>query len=393
MHKQFVPILIVFIFLACINLISEECTTAVIGKDASSDGKPILWKNRDSDHLINKIIYVPEQPYNYIGLINSENKTGRMVWAGLNSQGFAIMNSVAYNLPKEGEMQDLEGIIMADALRTCKTVDDFEELIRSNIGPTLGSQANFGVIDAYGGAALFEVSNKEYERLNVSEFQENYIINTNFARSGEKNKGRGYLRYDRAVEIFKNLPPKSITHNYIIQTVSRDIGNILLGNVFKNIDIENSSKWLYTNHSINRYYTSAAVIIHGVNPLKKEDIATMWVMLGEPVCTIAIPLWVEAGEIPDILTKGDIVAIAAESNRLKQILRPFSDDERKDYLDVTKLINKNGSGWLPILLKTENEILKETELFLSEKHTAQEYKNFQTRMANEALKTLKKIID
>ena len=391
MHKQVVPLLIIFIFLASINLTSEECTTAVIGKDASADGNPILWKNRDSDHLINKITYVHEQPYNYIGLINSEDKTGRMVWVGLNSKGFAIMNSVAYNLPKEGEMQDLEGIIMADALRTCKTVDDFEELIKSNIGPTLGSQANFGVIDAYGGAALFEVSNKEYKRLNVSEFRENYIINTNFARSGEKNKGRGYLRYDRAFEIFKNIPPKGITHNYIIQTVSRDIGNILLGNVFKNNQIESSSKWAYTNHSINRYYTSAAVIIHGKNPLKKEDIATMWVLLGEPTCTIAIPLWVEAGEIPDSLAKGNIVAIAAESNRLKQILRPFPDDERKDYLDATKLLNNNGTGWLPTLLNTENEILKETELFLSEEHTAQEYKNFQEKITNKALETLKQI--
>ncbi len=389
---KFIFILIMF-FSINVYAATEECTTAIIGGEATQDKKPILWKNRDSDHLINKVIYVEEKPYNYIGLINTEDKSGRMVWAGLNSEGFAIMNSVAYNLPKEGEMHDLEGLIMSEALRKCKTVDDFEEYIKSNIGPTLGSQANFGVIDAYGSAAIFEVSNKEYKRLNVSDFSEKYIINTNFARSGEKDKGRGYLRYDRAEQLFMQIEDKKLTHNYIIQEVTRDIGNVLLGNIFDNGKLLKDIKWVYTNHSINRNYTSSAVIVHGKRASDKNDVATMWVMLGEPICTIAIPLWIEAGEVPEVVSKGEIAPIAAESNRLKQILRPFKDDERKDYIDVTKLINKDNTGWLNILIKYEKEIIEMTELFLRIPHNAEEYKHFQDQMSNKALEALRLIGD
>ncbi len=50
------------------------------------------------------------------------------------------MNTVAYNLPKEtAEIKDLEGLIMADALRLCRTVDDFEAYVEANLGPALGA--------------------------------------------------------------------------------------------------------------------------------------------------------------------------------------------------------------------------------------------------------------
>ena len=58
-----------------------------------------------------------ETPFSYLGLADVEDRSGRSVFAGLNSEGFGIINSVAYNLPrKEGEQEDLEGMLMADAL-------------------------------------------------------------------------------------------------------------------------------------------------------------------------------------------------------------------------------------------------------------------------------------
>jgi hypothetical protein len=132
---------------------NEGCTTVIVSPAASAEGRPMLWKNRDTGFLSNKVIYVSEKPYNYIALVNAKETSGRWAYAGLNDRGFGIMNSVAYNLPKDaGEMEDLEGLIMADALRTCRTVDEFEEAIKKNLGPALGSWANFGVIDAKGNA-------------------------------------------------------------------------------------------------------------------------------------------------------------------------------------------------------------------------------------------------
>ena len=135
---------------------NEQCTSAVILPAGSITGGPVLWKNRDTGFLSNKVVFVDESPYDYLGLTNAENPSGRSVWVGLNSVGFGIMNTVAYNLPSDpDELKDLEGMMMADALRTCRTVGDFEAYIKANLGPELGSLANFGVFDADGrGAAV-----------------------------------------------------------------------------------------------------------------------------------------------------------------------------------------------------------------------------------------------
>ncbi|MCU0289395.1 MAG: hypothetical protein MUF15_23735 [Acidobacteria bacterium] len=194
----------------------EGCTTAIINGGASADGVPMLWKNRDTDSLSNKVIYVEEKPYSYVALVNAEETSGRWVYGGLNSTGFGIMNSVAYNLPgTDGEMKDLEGLIMSDALRTCRSVDDFEQAIKKNLGNSLGSWANFGVIDAAGNAVIFEVYNHGYKKYDTTETPGKYLVNTNFARSGKEGKGAGYLRFERASTLFKEIPGK-ITHEYIL---------------------------------------------------------------------------------------------------------------------------------------------------------------------------------
>ncbi len=96
----------------------EECTTAVITGEATVDRAPILWKNRDTDTLSNKVVFVSEKPFSYLGVVNAEAPSGRIVWGGLNEAGFAIMNSVAYNLPqKAGEREDDEGLLMAESSR------------------------------------------------------------------------------------------------------------------------------------------------------------------------------------------------------------------------------------------------------------------------------------
>ena len=143
----------------------DECTTAIITSAGTVDGRPLLWKNRDTDDLSNKVLFVDEVPHTYLAVVNAGDTSGRIAWGGLNDAGFAIINSVAYNLPRSGGLDDLEGHVMGDALRTCATVDDFERYLKSNLGPGLGSWTNYCVIDARGGAAIFETHNRGYVRL------------------------------------------------------------------------------------------------------------------------------------------------------------------------------------------------------------------------------------
>jgi len=144
-------LILLFVFLSMVFSLwpiheKEGCTTAIISPASSADGVPMLWKNRDTDYLANKVIFVDEKPFTYLALVNAEETSGRWAYAGLNDQGFGIINSVAYNLPKDtDEMKDLEGLIMADALRTCRTAADFELAIQKNLGAALGSWANYGI--------------------------------------------------------------------------------------------------------------------------------------------------------------------------------------------------------------------------------------------------------
>jgi hypothetical protein len=377
----------------------ENCTSAVLSMEATETGAPVLWKNRDTSVLSNKVVFVNEKPYRYLGLVNADSDSGRSCYAGLNSEGFGIMNTVGYNLPlKNGENKDLEGMIMADALRSCRTVSDFMAYLDANLGRDLGSQANFGVVDADGRAVLFEIHNHGYEMVDALKAPEKYIVNTNFARSGEPDKGAGYLRFQRATQLFRALPPGKIGFETILTNFTRDLGHVLL----KQPGLTDVKKvpahrdiWITTRDCIDKSYTSAAVIIIGKNPRvikeAKKQPSTLWVIPGEPVCAIALPLWVEAGETPAAFWKGEEAPLWKESLRIRKIIRPFEKGNMRTYLNLSKLDNADGTGFLPKIKETEQLILKKTRQFLKKPRTPKELSEFQTQMAELALKTLKSI--
>jgi hypothetical protein len=375
------------------NASSEECTTVVASGAASKGGAPLLWKNRDTDVASNKVVYVDEDPYDYVALVNADETSGRWVYAGLNSVGFGIMNSVATNLPiDESEVKDLEGLIMSHALRTCRTAADFEKLIRANLGRSLGSWANFGVIDADGGAYLFEVHNHGLRKYNAGKARARYLVNTNFARSGKKGQGAGNLRFDRATELFKSAPGGRISHEYVLGVVARDVGHTLVSHPTWAQVKRLSGKehvWIHARDTINRTSTASAVVIKGRAPGSTSSLATMWVLLGEPITSIAVPVWVEAGEIPAPLHKGRMAPLCREAQRIKRLVRPYTENDKSNYLDMTRLENKEGTGLLPLLLETEREIFEETAAFLENPHTRKELAGFQARMANKALRALR----
>lgn len=386
---------LVFLALAAPSALAEECSTALIFGAAAEDGRPILWKNRDTDRLSNKVVYVAEVPFSYLGLVNADDPSGRRVWAGLNAAGFAIENSVAYNLPsKSSEAKDLEGVVMGDALRSCRTVDDFEAYLKRNQGPDLGCQANFGVIDAAGGAALFEVHNRGYTRWNAAEFAEKFILTTNFSRSGEVKTGRGYVRFDRLVELSKSVPAGKYSVARILQDFARDLGHPYMNYpdaAARSTLPPDKPILIHTQQTIDRSDTSCAVVAQGVAPGGDPRDATLWVLLGEPVCGIAVPLWVEAADVPAELGDGEMAPLVKEAARLKGKARPFTDEERQTYLDLTRLDNAAGTGWLPVLMKKEREILEKTAAFLATRPGPAQKAEFQKQMAAEALRALQAI--
>ncbi len=372
---------------------ADNCTSAIISRFASANGAPILWKNRDTGVRSNKIVLVNEKPYRYLALVNHNDASGRICYAGLNETGFGIMNTAAYNLPeKAGELKDMEGFLMADALRKCRTIADFEKLVKNNLGRNLGVESNFGVIDADGIAMLYEIHNHGYKKFNPATAPEKYLINTNYSRSGKADTGAGYMRFMRATTLFSQLDGKAIQPEDILHRFSRDTGNALIRQPsFEEFNILPASPdtWISTKDSIDKFYTSACVVFVGKNPDHPEHPATLWVIPGEPLTAIAIPLWVEADQVPDALWKGKKAALWEESARIKKTIRPYRKGNMKDYLKINKIDNRNHTGYLPALLTVEKRIFKETAHFLKQAHTPVELATFQNKMANLALETMR----
>jgi hypothetical protein len=304
-NKLLAPFLIFLIgsfFLASFAA-AEECTTAVVSGKATVDGRPLLWKNRDVDEQNNKLVFLTEGPFLAIGLANATSSTS--IWMGVNEKGFAIENSDSEDLGSSGAEN---GTFLRYALLHCATVDDYETLLlETNIsGPK--TRANCGVIDASGNAAIFEVGSNSFHKFDASDPSDApyaFIVRTNFAFTGD-GTGTGYIRYEQAVALLTpQAMTKTISHEFILRTLARDLNNGVIDPYplpYEGSQDGLPTGYIRTNNSINRYLTRSCGIFHGVLPGENPLLTTMWVILGEPVCSVAVPVWVMAGSLPQELS-------------------------------------------------------------------------------------------
>ena len=133
---------------------TRACTSAIITGKATADGRPLIWKHRDTGTEQNRMVFSDAGRFSYIGLVNSHDAEGKEVWAGTNNQGFSILNTASYNIQDKDDttrVMDYEGIVMRMALERCATLTDFEHFLDTLSRP-LRVEANFAAIDALGGA-------------------------------------------------------------------------------------------------------------------------------------------------------------------------------------------------------------------------------------------------
>ena len=105
----FLSILLSAAFLQAVEC--DACTSAIFTGKSTPDGRPLLWKHRDTGELDNRIEFFPSgkgRRYGFIGLVNSDSQDGE-VWTGTNETGFSIMNTASYNLQSEkAQIEDQE---------------------------------------------------------------------------------------------------------------------------------------------------------------------------------------------------------------------------------------------------------------------------------------------
>jgi len=404
-HIKHFLIVIFFIFSKSVYC----CTTAVISGKATNDGRALIWKLRDTDYLKNyvKQFTAENGKYAFIGIVNSVDSVGNEVWGGNNEVGFAIMNSASFNvnLDDSVKVKDKEGFFMKKALETCKTLEDFENLL-SNSQKPMGLAAHFGVIDAKGGAAFYEVNNYTWTKYDANDpnvAPEGYILRTNFSETGKPNVGYGFVRLQTAEQLFtETTKEKTLDYRSVIQNFSRCLYNPITKNNYKEM-YENepaSNRFIHSDNLITSYGSASCIVIQGVKDNELPQFTTMWTMIGYPNTCIALPLWISESELPNTIIYNDSLKNSKLNQYNMSLLKkcyPIDNPDGYHYLKISKLVNKENNGYMQIITPIETNIFDETDKKLNKWRNKMppksEIEQFYTQLNNIVEKTYKQILD
>ena len=283
---------------------AEECTIAVLSGRATPDGRPVLWKNRDAAYTNNEVAYFTDGIYRYVALINAGDSGN--AWIGVNERGFAILNALSYNLPDGYQGGITNGMLMKRALQTCASVQDFKDLMIATNTTGRENPANLAVIDAMGGAEIYEAGNFSFVRFDVTNPQVapmGFLARTNFSLSADTSSSDTW-RYNRCRRLLKDAVADSIADvPFMLRKVARDL---------RALDLDpyplpyqgappgwpSAIGYVNTTNTINRRTTVAGGAIHGVLPGEDPLLSTFWAVLGQPVLAIPVPVWVAGGTTP-----------------------------------------------------------------------------------------------
>lgn len=369
MKKITLIITLLSVSLFLLNIEAGACTSAIITGKATKDGRPLMWKHRDTGELNNRIEHFKGDKYTFIGLVDSPSNGGE-VWAGTNSVGFSIMNTASYNINYDDvEFEDQEGVFMYKALSTCKTLADFEKMLDKMPRP-MGVAANFGVIDAQGGAAYYEVGNKSWTKLDVNDPKiapQGYLVVTNYSYTGKLNDGMGYIRYNTARAIFSQKDNSlDITPEWIFSSLSRSFKHSLLGiDLATDLPKVSGSGWFIDQDFIPRKSTSASVVIQGVKEKEDPSKTIMWTVLGYPPVAVAVPLFEKYGnDIPAYMARSKDYENAEFCDLALGLKKKIFSIDRGNggrYFNAALLFNSEDTGYIQQVQMLESEIFYKFE--------------------------------
>jgi len=365
--SQYIMLCVFLLSLAAPGL---ACTSAVVSGKATEDGRALLWKHRDTGDVENKMVFVEGSKYNFVGVANRVDTLSQQIWMGSNEVGFAIMNTASYNLNK-GQVCDVpddqEGLFMRAVLEVCSDLDEFEAFMDNSVG-TWGLAANFGVIDAKGGAAYYEKGYYDYTKYDVNDSEiapEGYLIRTNFSMSGTENKGYGFIRHGVTSELFKEQ--EAISVDFILQAATRNLKHGLLEKDLRSGPLprdKSDEKYVLFQDYVVRTSSASTLLIQGVLPDEDPQLTTLWTVLGWQPVTLVTPVWVKSTELlPDLVLSvgGAPAPINAAAMELKQSCFPVKRGNGQDYLLHSQITNQAGTGLLDIILPAETKIIEKTK--------------------------------
>ena len=372
-RNQMILVCMMAIAMVCTVAPAWACSSAVISGKVTPDGRPLLWKNRETGHLRNHMAYVKGEKYDFVANVNSDNYPKlKEAWVGSNTAGFALMNTQSYNL-ELGDIADDDrgpknGEVIYRALEICATVEDFCHFLDTISKPS-GIEANFGVIDAQGGAAMFEVDGNSYKMFDANDpdvAPHGYVARTNFSNGGELNKGYGYVRVlevDRVLS--KACAMGGITPQLIFNDIARSFRNNILDIDLRSGDFNypKTSGWFTDQDFIPRNNTSCSIVVQGVKKGENPELTVLWTILGYPPAGVAVPLWVK-DNLPAMMSydkEKEAAPLSAASLKLadEKVFHFKQGGGTKHYLHWENLYNLQGTGIMQKLVPVEEKLYQE----------------------------------
>lgn len=339
---------------------------------ATVDGRPLLWKSRDRLTRVDmEFHYRDDLGYAFTAItdVNDQDE----YYAGMNSVGFAIENTDAHNFPRinpeaNGWGPDPDdGETMLHALATCRTVDDFEGLLDSlnELGRTYNF--NYGVFDAFGGAAIFEAAAYEYTRFDAIDEINGFLVRSNYAYTGPRvvNDAQfGLHRHDRSRELFNaGIENNELTVEYILENLVHDVTSRSLDPYplpFEGYDNGHPYGCVNNLASICRFTSRAVIVAQGITEGEHPNLSTLWSIVGNPLGGIALPLWVRAGSVPVEFDSPDSSILC---HRFIE-LRDWLYEKDNSAIDTWRLRTYDGTGLWDYIFPLQRDIIRKTNRFL-----------------------------
>ncbi len=341
----------------------EECTIGAASGKATKDGRPMIWKTRDASTGDNAVYLNTTYRYKFLAVIDAGSR--KSTWMALTETGFAILNSVAYDL-SAGSSGMGNGTLMTFAAGTCASVAEFKHLLDSTNITKRSTAANFVVMDSTGAAAIFETGGNQYWKFDAQDslaYPKGYVLRTNFTFTG--GGVVGLARFNRTTDLFKNFSVgDSITPKSILRYQMRDFADstgVPYAIPFHGTVGGAPIGYIPIQETICRLSSVSATVIQGVLPKELARTSTFWVILGCPATGIAVPYW-PVGEPP--LNSADLPK-SALNNISNDIFTKISGGTLwSNYINTQLLRDNNGGGLLRNLFQTEDGIFAAADTLL-----------------------------
>ena len=357
--RHIIKIVIVFIATLFMQQLMQQeiraCDVAVVSASASATGRPFIWKNRDhTESYRHQVLYFPEvksgvgSSLRLMGetVINGTADPTTTCSGGANESGFALANTTVYDSNDPLDTSNINTNLVEKALEQCRTLAEFETLAKDYKSNWSGStiSGNFAVIDAHGGAAVYEMWTVGGSG-NILQFRK-FDVNTgaltdqdgaaaddnrfsDLETAGFNNRTNSFhttgwreiasdtpreLRARQLLQGWKDsdqLYPRNIMRflskdvcggtpaDYFYDPADRAKATIIANNWSpdnKNDDNDtyltpNRDGEMYTMYCISRYQTTMGLVIEGAATPDQANLTTMWVSLGEPSLSVFVPFF------------------------------------------------------------------------------------------------------